>query len=379
MRDVGVSMIDLCVFKKNIAYNGGAIYMKNVIYSSINSSTFYNNYAFSFGGSISVFPSTELHLYNNTFHNNTSARSGGSIFITSTRSFTVKDCKFLSNMASRMGGAIYIINVTIEIISCYFFNNNSSAGGGIYVQGSGHIGYTVFENNTGSVLGQAMYYEGNLTLRNIFVGSLGKSGTNIVDSQTSLLRWTNVTLIIYGRSAQLVQDVYISVLSLSSYDAKSFKNVNIYCPVNHNARRQFLRYLVFPHYHCLLRIQFDSCLRGSYSITGAKLYYNSLLEFNFKSVECFKCPSGGNCNYGIISNSNFWGYRTQSTKHIAFLPCPSGYCCSHANTMCTSYNTCKYGRKGILCGACKDNFIQSFSSDGCIFKDNKCNSVFFII
>ena len=87
---------------------------------------------------------------------------------------------------------------------------------------------------------------------------------------------------------------------------------------------------------------------------------------------CYSCPPGARCNGNIIPLENHWGYK-KSEKEIIFTQCPSGYCCSADTTPCLSYDTCRKGRAGLLCGSCDDEHKLSFLNDGCIPKGKPCN------
>ena len=103
-----------------------------------------------------------------------------------------------------------------------------------------------------------------------------------------------------------------------------------------------------------------SVLKGN---LGPKLDHQS-------HIQCYDCPSGGNCTNGQIKAAeNFWGFRKKSNHlEIRFAACPYGYCC--IESQCKRYNSCGNGRHGTLCGRCKPNLIENIFNPTCLrYKD----------
>ena len=79
--------------------------------------------------------------------------------------------------------------------------------------------------------------------------------------------------------------------------------------------------------------------------------------------QCFKCPSGGICQQGkIVAVPNQWGFI--HGREMSFDICPSQYCCQASP--CESYDTCKLGRSGRMCGECSVGYQLSVLNDDCI-------------
>ena len=97
------------------------------------------------------------------------------------------------------------------------------------------------------------------------------------------------------------------------------------------------------------------------------------------SVECLLCPYGGRCAKGLQVLPNFWGYKIKmDPPTIQFSRCPVGYCCQPTSSQksCFPYNTCKSGRHGRLCGACKPGYTETLFTTSCR-KSEKCKDYWF--
>ena len=80
------SNIQYCIFRNGTSYEGGAIYINDVIYSNIHGCMFLNN---------------------------TTSLDGGSIFVKNVKSSTINGCLFTSNTAPR-GGSVFIEKSTFS-------------------------------------------------------------------------------------------------------------------------------------------------------------------------------------------------------------------------------------------------------------------------
>ena len=119
----------------------------------------------------------------------------------------------------------------------------------------------------------------------------------------------------------------------------------------------------------VLKYSCRSCIPGYYSLQkgiSRGLFVNS-------TVDCARCPFGGNCiETNIAAKPNFWGYRLPShPPSLQFISCPEHYCQSplpHSK----DYNRCRGNRDGTLCGKCREGFTETLFSVDCT-KAAKCN------
>ena len=127
----------------------------------------------------------------------------------------------------------------------------------------------------------------------------------------------------------------------------------------------------------------QSCPFNTYNLGRGKLHIESLNdELLLDNKKCHECPPGAICDGQIKAIDNYFGYKISPTK-LAFMLCPSGYCCASDTTPCDTYNTCLAGRTGILCGSCDDHHKLSFLTKDCIPKGIPCDiklfSTYFIV
>ena len=114
-------------------------------------------------------------------------------------------------------------------------------------------------------------------------------------------------------------------------------------------------------------VKCSSCPPQHYSVTEGKL--GPKLDHQ-SHIQCYDCPSGGNCINGQIkAAANFWGFRKKSNHlEIRFAACPYGYCC--IKSQCKRYNSCGNGRHDTLCGHCKPNLTENIFNPICLrYKD----------
>ena len=111
---------------------------------------------------------TNLTIANSTFSNN-SALWGGAIAFLSNSAGSIENCNFINNTTINNdtgdeypGGAIYAIaGSTLAIRNSSFKNNESDWGGAILSFGGVDISGSIFEGNTATVCGGAVYLEGS--------------------------------------------------------------------------------------------------------------------------------------------------------------------------------------------------------------------------
>ena len=119
----------------------------------------------------------------------------------------------------------------------------------------------------------------------------------------------------------------------------------------------------------LVWISTERCPVGTYSIRRGKQSGYSPKEL----VNCYRCPVGGNCSSSLAAQPNFWGYPDKDKDTVSFQLCPEGYCCLPSVDNKCSYDDnnyrnsgCQDNRKGILCGQCKQNFIEGLFTTECV-------------
>ena len=118
----------------------------------------------------------------------------------------------------------------------------------------------------------------------------------------------------------------------------------------------------------LFWISTERCPVGTYSILRGKQSGYRVKEL----VNCSRCPVGGNCSSSLAAQPNFWGYPVNKDT-VSFQLCPKGYCCLPSVDNNCSYNNnsyrrsgCQGNRTGILCGQCKQNFIEGLFTTECV-------------
>ena len=117
----------------------------------------------------------------------------------------------------------------------------------------------------------------------------------------------------------------------------------------------------------------SSCPRSTYSLFQGKLYKQGHMDtFNLSHIECYECPFGGYCMNGRIkATDNFWGcLNKENGSQVRFVACPLGYCCTEGQ--CQSYNSCSFGRFGVLCGRCQKNLTENIMTPNCL-KPEQCH------
>ena len=175
--------LDNCTFINNTAEYGGAIYM-NQGTLDINNSCFINNYAYNYGGALSIIFDVSAKIKNSKFVNDKSLNdAGGAIYlyksILSGTNLSAVNCSatfgsFIAsinattalaylnaenNTAKYEGGVIYQIYNAISVTDSIFKNNSARNGGAIYVDELQilKLNYNVFENNRASNTAGAVY------------------------------------------------------------------------------------------------------------------------------------------------------------------------------------------------------------------------------
>ena len=147
-------------------------------------------------------------------------------------------------------------------------------------------------------------------------------------------------------------------------------SVQIASPIN--TKLNMRRLQTYTHHEGvteeLVWISTERCPVGTYSIRRGKQSGYSVKEL----VNCYRCPVGGNCSSSLAAQPNFWGYPVNKDS-VSFQLCPDGYCCLPSVDNKCSYNNnsylhsgCQGNRTGILCGQCKQNFIEGLFTTECV-------------
>ena len=157
------------LFANNTAQGGAAI--DNAQYLTVINCVFDNNSATRDGGALSQSAQNTdtMTVINSTFTNNKGGRNGGAIkYQGSDIPLLIKDSTFINNKigtTDNWGGAIYVWNSNADIATSTFINNTAQDGGAVYAGGKYaktlDITQCLFENNTASRNGEAVYYDYN--------------------------------------------------------------------------------------------------------------------------------------------------------------------------------------------------------------------------
>ncbi|MCL2040084.1 MAG: hypothetical protein FWG85_06615 [Bacteroidetes bacterium] len=157
-------------FSDNYSGNGGGAIFFDSCTFKVENCTFNNNSSGLDGGAIGSlgeitgkikdFYNNRFTAANCTFNNNSTKGKGGAISIISL-STIIDSCSFINNLADgydAAGGACYIYSKTFNATNCNFEENKSDYGGAIYSRRS-IINNSVFNNNSASRHGSAIYIE----------------------------------------------------------------------------------------------------------------------------------------------------------------------------------------------------------------------------
>ncbi len=152
-----------CIFDRNVAASGGAIYLGAGGSSTVrvSDSTFtHNQTTTGLGGAIAS--ANDVIVATSTFANNTAALDGGAILAGNA---TVAASTFSDNSADRNGGAIYAGNVTVAA-STFVGNHaagtgNIDGGGAIFADDNLDARHLTMVNNTATSDGASVYVLGD--------------------------------------------------------------------------------------------------------------------------------------------------------------------------------------------------------------------------
>ncbi|KXJ26995.1 hypothetical protein AC249_AIPGENE9927 [Exaiptasia diaphana] len=277
------------------------------------------------------------------------------------------NCNFFNNRATNKGGAACIapdktFRGNLSFINCNFRDNFAlDEGGHVYV-GGGMV-ETVFQNT--------LFHQTKMPKRN--------EGTNMLSSINS----GKVTMV----DSSIDSDTRGSLQSLVKIHAFYVKGaMRITCPTGTWVDFQNLsfptllpksgesRQTIVYIWNCKsCGIGLYSPLRGSWPNTK-------------RTRICSKtCPHGAYCgeNENIVAKEHWWCYNTLTNDKVSCSHCLTGRCCSMPKGQelpsPKKYNHCCGNRTGVLCGRCKDGFVETLFGSQCVPYDEAHDSIYYSI
>ena len=159
-----------CNFTRNNASrvnSAGAIYFQlgNLF---INHSNFINNSGLLAGAIYTHNAVTGVDIDDCTFEGNNASNNGGAIYLNSGNT-NIKYSTFVGNNVTNNGGAIYQNVDVLTVMDSTFIGNNATNGGAIYSATSRKLiisDDSTFEGNNASNDGGAIYFDGDLSIKN---------------------------------------------------------------------------------------------------------------------------------------------------------------------------------------------------------------------
>ena len=310
-------------------------------------------------GTVIYAESSHLQLINCTFKSNLARKSGGAVYLRKSVSDFI-GCRFLDNTAEAadrrrtsigflpgVGGAIVseYCNIT-SLKNCHFKGNTAPVfGGAIFHKGMGsilkldHSHIEADEGSRATVAGTAVFSYSETRINNVVVNMTRKYVSNSA-------------LIFFGG----LQGQPALRANNATFQCSPGKKIDVTTYFNH-------KYKKFSS----LALRCTMCPVGHYTLHfgAVTMTETSRKGYHARQVQCYPCPLGGKCQNGTIrSADNFWGHTTEKNNNIKFHACPSGYCCSGKD--CLTYNSCRKGREGILCGRCVKGATENLISSDCL-------------
>ena len=344
-----VVFVDGCHFMNNTGKLTGVIHLNtaNVTEVLINNNTFENNTAAFFAGAVTVFGSVILSVIKSIFFNNLSFYSWFATYVETD----------IMAVPYGVGGALCLDGgykapsyCKARIFGCTFKGNAAEySGGTIYsVRKQLLIRNTVIQSSDNVTLqsleGSLIKSEGSAKINNVTFEML-----NAANSKTAIK--------IGEESKTDTMSTFICPVG-SILQTKSLKKSHI---------DTYRHYFLMFAFYCL------PCPINHYSLNKS-----ILIDVHQNDAKCRQCPSGGNCQSGVINaRDNFWGHLNKTTKLIEFFMLPNGYGC--VGQQCQFYYSCAKNRRGTLCGECKNGYSESMYSPRCIANRNCQIKKFWII
>lgn len=378
--------VNRTTFSDSQSAKGGAIYITNS-HIEILKSSFNRNYASQHGGAI-YFINSNVSLTATNFTGNHAEYEGGALYYKGSEDVTaqiaIHDSTYFNNSAKLFGGSVYLDGRMTTITESVFANNSAElSGGAVYVErGITAISNTTFVFNSANSSGGSIFQAGlstSLQLKNNHFVSTGKNagviGTTIHSQNKAILKNINISM-------KLSKHDPLDGLQGVLLPKSIISNLTFSCSSNYRVRYNTVHRsgagagFAFLHAACI------ACSKGQYTLLGSSIKFLSSNETVENQAKCQRCPSGGICTKFVVSRDNFWGYvvnnpttyngTTLQHQHIAFIPCPEKYCCSAKTKNCTSYNTCNYNREGEICGKCKQSFTLNYFNGECVKQNSDC-------
>eukprot|EP00794_Sanderia_malayensis_P006902 gene6902-7680_t len=202
----------------------------------------------------------------------------------------------------------------------------------------------------------------HLTMKNVAV--YGKPPLMSLSGETLLIN----TSVYSSQGADLMVFEYVGGYYGGIRKGIKMENLVFHCP-NGSIVKSFSRTnLELDLEHALDKLIYycKPCPATTYTLqAGSERRSNEKIET--RNPTCKECSYGATCNQGIHANPNYFGIH-YSAK-LKFTICPKGYCCKKN---CTGLQTCAEGRRGTLCGRCKQGYSENVIDTHCT-KEEDCN------
>ena len=130
-------------FVRNSAEEGGAIVASNRVKLTINKCLFKENSAKSYGGALTIWRNSDLHVYDTTWTGNL-ASYGGAMSLWDNARGTVERSDFDRNKVDELGGAVYAKSITVHFMETNFASNAAKIGGALISSHNSNISITSY-------------------------------------------------------------------------------------------------------------------------------------------------------------------------------------------------------------------------------------------
>ena len=128
-------------FVRNSAEQGGAIAAYNQVQLTIDKSLLKENDANGYGGALTIWENSDLHVRETTWIGNL-ASHGGAMCLRDNVRCTVERSDFDRNKVDELGGAVSIIDTTVHLIETNFVSNEAEYGGALWSSHNSNISIT---------------------------------------------------------------------------------------------------------------------------------------------------------------------------------------------------------------------------------------------
>ena len=346
-----------------------------------------------------------IHISHNSFLENLGPFGCG--LLANKSIVNITGCRFKDNCATESGGAAFFSASYVTINKSVFLNNRANnandtsilqiasdyqkgAGGAIFDHKSSlTVADCSFNNNTASFYGGAIFHTNALessALRirdtTICVGEVVNEVFIYARGQ-ALYSFSEVFLTNVSIKTPEIPGSELSLIFYQSFDGSSnsldMSQVKVKCPFGWKAQVKSQLSVQKLGYSSLI-VGCIPCPKYTYSLNFSYgHFYHTPITNSTKAMSAYKvfpircdaCPFGAICVDGRVKpKNNFWGYKYKMYDNVIFKACPPGYCCQ--GPMCFTYDSCRTGRIGSLCGSCIDGYTENIFSPNCIKFDAKC-------